>query len=98
MRSALSLTLVLIAAMSGHGASACEVSQHQLRLLLSPAFSQSLDQGSQADFSLTADLPVSASNELRLAEPSFNYVELSTDPASRSYESAKLATAPSRGP
>lgn len=98
MRSALSLTLVLIAAMSGHSAGACEPSQHTLRLLMSPAFTQCLEQSASPDFTFGADLPAVAATELRADAPSFSFVELSTVPASRSYESAAVAAVPSRGP
>jgi hypothetical protein len=96
MRSALSLTLVLIAAMSGHSASACE--QQPLRLLLGAAYSQSFEQPGAVDFNFAADLPAVTAAELRSTPPPYSYDDLTTVPASRSYESASVAAVPSRGP
>jgi hypothetical protein len=98
MRSALSLTLVLIAAMSGHSAGACEPSRHPLRLLLSSGYSQAFEQPAGGDLSFSLDLPACTADELRTAAPSFSYIELSAFPASRSYECAAVGAVPSRGP
>jgi hypothetical protein len=98
MRSALSLTLVLIAAMSGHSASACDPSSHPLRLLASPAFAQCFEAPGSVDFTFSAELPAVSAAELRSVVPADFDVALTSVPASRSYESATVAAVPSRGP
>ena len=98
MRSALSITLVLIAAMSGHSASACESgAQHPLRLLIG-GYSQSFDNACVQDFSLSSDLPTTFAADLRISAPTHCCSDLTTEPASRSYETAVVASAPVHGP
>jgi hypothetical protein len=98
MRSALSLTLVLIAAMSGHGASACEVvsAHHSLRVLISSG-------QLQADPAPAVELGTSSSvvpsvTDLRAGGGLPTLAIACTELPSRSYESAAVASVPSRGP
>jgi hypothetical protein len=99
MRSALSLTLVLLAAISGH-AGACELAaaQHPLRLLLSAGAVQSADNAYSAEFNCDFDSPATDAAELHASAPTCSRLEPASEPASRSYESAAVAGVPSRGP
>ena len=97
MRSALSLSLVLLATMCGHAASASEYSTAQ-RLLLSAYSSPQLEQCSTESFGFTLDQPAVMADELRVSTALCALLEPSAEPASRSYESAVLGGLPSRGP
>jgi hypothetical protein len=98
MRSALSLSLVLLATMCGQAASASEYSAQPLRLLLTAYASQQVEVGSTDSFGFTCDQPALSAGELRVSTPADASVEPCSEPASRSYESALVGGLPLRGP
>ncbi|MDQ3024306.1 MAG: hypothetical protein M3R04_08005 [bacterium] len=98
MRNAFSLTLVLLAAMSGQAASAAELAgaQHPLRLLMSAGSCQ-VDQG-DATFSFEIVPDTNSGTALRTAPISSGNSLPTAEPASSSHELALASANPVHGP
>jgi len=98
MRNALSLTLVLLAAMSAQAASACELSavHHPLQVLLRAAQHQA-EQSQPVELG-TSSPAVSSQTTLVAGGGLPTLATACTEPASRGYERAHVAGLPNRGP
>src|SRR5688572_18450548 len=97
MRSALSLTLVLLAAMSGQAAGACELAgaHHPLRVLLSAS---QAEQGEVLELNLTSVADLRGVPALRAGRGVPTLAAACTEPPSRRYEAALIGAAPIHGP
>jgi hypothetical protein len=100
MRSALSITLVLLAAISGHAASAAELAaaQHPLRLFTSAAYSEAAEQSESAEAGQAVNSSRVARAHLSASSFSATASAISADPKSRSYEAAVVRAIPAHGP